>query len=383
MTDAAVKVGAEDIAHMRAALSLARRGNGRTWPNPSVGCLIVKDGRVVGRATTAPGGRPHAEPQALAMAGTAARGATAYVTLEPCCFHGRTPPCTDALVAAGVARVVIGVRDPDPRVNGAGLARLSAAGIEVVEGVLADEAAEVVAGFVTRVLHGRPMVTLKLASTLDGRIATRAGESQWITGEPARRMAHALRGRHDAIMVGVGTVLADNPDLTCRIPGFKALPMVRVVADSHLRLPLTSRLVATAAVAPTWVLCRGSADAHRATALEAAGVSVIRTGGSSAGIDLEAALLALAERGITRLLAEGGAQMAAALLRAGLVDRMAWFHAPSVMGGDGWPAAQAFGVEALTQMPRFRWTGMRAVGADLLSEYVRAPEDGPQRGASV
>jgi diaminohydroxyphosphoribosylaminopyrimidine deaminase/5-amino-6-(5-phosphoribosylamino)uracil reductase len=258
-----VTVEAQDAAHMRAALSLARRGNGRTWPNPSVGCVIVKDGRVVGRATTAQGGRPHAEPQALAMAGDAARGATAYVTLEPCCFHGRTPPCTDALVAAGVARVVVGVRDPDPRVNGAGLARLRSAGIEVVEGVLEDEAADVVAGFVTRVQRGRPLVTLKLASTLDGRIATRTGESQWITGEPARRMAHALRGRHDAIMVGAGTVLADNPDLTCRIPGFKPLPMVRVVADSHLRLPLTSRLVATAHSAPTWVLCRGGVDSRR------------------------------------------------------------------------------------------------------------------------
>ncbi len=368
---------------MRAALSLARRGNGRTWPNPSVGCVIVKDGRVLGRATTAQGGRPHAEPQALAMAGAAARGATAYVTLEPCCFHGRTPPCTDALVAAGIARVVVGVRDPDPRVNGAGLARLRSAGIEVVEGVLEDEAADVVAGFFSRVQRGRPLVTLKLASTLDGRIATRAGESKWITGAPARRMAHALRGRHDAIMVGVGTVLADDPDLTCRIPGFKALPMVRVVADSHLRLPLTSRLVATAAAAPTWVLCRGSADSHRAAALESAGVAVIRVGDSPAGIDLEAGLRALAERGITRLLAEGGAQVAAALLRDGLVDRLAWFHAPSVMGGDGWPAAQAFGVEALAQMPRFRCTGTRAVGADLLSEYVRAPEDGTQKGATV
>lgn len=369
---------AQDIAHMRAALSLARRGNGRTWPNPSVGCVIVKDGRVVGRATTAQGGRPHAEPQALAMAGAAARGATAYVTLEPCCFHGRTPPCTDALVAAGVARVVVGMRDPDPRVNGAGLARLRAAGIEVVEALLEDEAADVVAGFVSRVQRARPMVTLKLASTLDGRIATRTGESQWITGEPARRMAHALRGRHDAIMVGVGTVLADNPDLTCRIPGFKALPMVRVVADSHLRLPLTSRLVATAAAAPTWVLCRASADSRRAAALESAGVAVLRVADAPAGIDLAAGLHALAERGITRLLAEGGAQIAAALLRADLVDRLAWFHAPSAMGGDGWPAAQAFGVEALAQMPRFRRIAARSVGEDLLSEYARDA----QRGAN-
>ncbi len=367
-----MNLSADDVAHMRAALVLARRGNGQTWPNPSVGCVIVKDGRVVGRATTAQGGRPHAEPQALAMAGDAARGATAYITLEPCCFHGRTPPCTDALIAAGVARVVVGVRDPDPRVNGAGLARLRGAGIAVDEGVLEAEAEDVVVGFFTRVRQGRPMVTLKLASTLDGRIATRGGESQWITGEPARRTAHALRGRHDAILVGVGTVLADNPDLTCRIDGFKQVPMVRVVADSHLRVPLTSRLVATAATVPTWVVARASIDSHRAEALESAGVVVIRAGDSPAGVDLGAALRALAERGITRLLVEGGAQLAAALLRDDLVDRLAWFHAPSVMGGDGWPAAQAFGTERLAQMPRFSRIATRSVGEDLLSEYVRA-----------
>jgi len=376
-----MSVSADDVLHMRAALALARRGNGRTWPNPSVGCVIVKDGRVVGRATTAQGGRPHAEPQALTMAGAAARGATAYVTLEPCCFHGRTPPCTDALIAAGVARVVVGVRDPDPRVNGAGLVRLRAAGIAVEVGVLEAEAGDVVAGFFSRVQRSRPLVTLKLASTLDGRIATRGGESQWITGEPARRMAHALRGRHDAILVGVGTVLADNPDLTCRIPGFKSLPMVRVVADSRLRLPLTCRLVATATSVPTWVLAGGSIDPHRAAALESAGVVVLRVGDSPAGVDLHQGLAALAERGITRLLAEGGAQLAAALLRDDLVDRLAWFHAPTVMGGDGWPAAQAFGVERLVQMPHFERVGSRAVGADLLSEYVRAED--AARGAKV
>ncbi len=369
---------------MQAALSLARRGNGQTWPNPAVGCVIVRDGRVVGRATTAPGGRPHAEPQALAMAGAQARGATVYVTLEPCCFHGRTPPCTDALIAAGVARVVVGVRDPDLRVNGAGLARLRAAGIAVEEGVLEEEAEDVVAGFFSRVRRGRPLVTLKLASTLDGRIATRTGESQWITGEPARRMAHALRGQHDAILVGVGTVMADNPDLTCRIPGFKPTPMVRVVADSHLRMNLTARLVASAATTPTWVLTRQNGDAHLVAALESAGVAVIRVADSPAGIDLGGALAALAERGITRLLAEGGAQIAAALLRADLVDRLAWFHAPSVMGGDGWPAAQAFGSEHLAQIPRFVRRDMRAVGADLFSTYVRASgPDGPDKGAKA
>ncbi len=357
---------------MRAALALARRGLGNTWPNPAVGCVIVRDGRVVGRAATAPGGRPHAEPQALAMAGAAARGATAYVTLEPCCHTGRTPPCTEALIAAGVARVVIAAPDPDPRVNGGGAAALRAAGVEVREDVLRAEAEEVNAGFLTRIRRGRPLVTLKLASTLDGRIATKSGESQWITGEAARRAAHLLRGRHDAVLVGVGTVLADNPDLTCRIPGFRPLPMVRVVADSHLRTPLTARLVATAGQSPTWILTRDGADADRRRALDGIGVTLIDLPGGSAGVDLAAGLAVLAARGITRLLVEGGGQVAASLLRADLVDRVAWFHAPAVMGGDGWPAAQSFGLTHLNEMPRFLRQDARPVGADMLTELRRA-----------
>ncbi|OJW24791.1 MAG: riboflavin biosynthesis protein RibD, partial [Rhodospirillales bacterium 69-11] len=256
-------MSAADIAHMRSALALARRGLGSTWPNPSVGCVIVRDGRVVGRGTTASGGRPHAEPLALDMAGPLARGATAYVTLEPCCHWGRTPPCTDALIAAGIVRVVVATRDPDRRVDSQGVARLREAGIEVVEGVLEAEAQAVLAGFTQRIRTGRPLVTLKLATTLDGRIATAGGESQWITGPPARRMAHALRGRHDAVMVGVGTVMADNPELTCRIAGFRTRPLVRVVADSHLRTRLTARLLASAADTPSWFLTRTGTDPVR------------------------------------------------------------------------------------------------------------------------
>lgn len=357
-----------DIEHMQAALAMARRGLGNCWPNPAVGCVVVKDGRVIGRATTAPGGRPHAEPQALAMAGEAARGATVYVTLEPCCHHGRTPPCTDALIAAGVARVVIATRDRDPRVNGAGITRLRTAGIIVDEGLLAAQAEEVGAGFFTRMAKGRPLVTLKLATTLDGRIATRTGESQWITGEPARRTAHALRGRHDAVMVGVGTVLADNPDLTCRLEGYKDVPMVRVVADSHLRTSLMARLVTTARHSPTWIITRNGADPARRAAMLGAGVALIDVASSEMGVDLPAALQALGARGITRLLVEGGASLAAALLRADLVDRIAWFHAPSVMGGDGWPAAQAFGVAGLAGMPRFVRDTAQPVGADMMTQ---------------
>ncbi len=361
----------DDLSHMRAALALARRGLGTSWPNPAVGCVIVREGRVVGRGTTAPSGRPHAETLALAMAGEAARGATAYVTLEPCSHHGRTPPCADALVAAGIVRVVIGARDINPKVAGAGIARLRAAGAEVTEGVLAEEAEEMAAGFFSAIRRGRPLVTLKLASTLDGRIATRTGESRWISSEPARRASHALRGRHDAMLVGVGTALADDPDLRCRIEGFRPTQVVRVVADSRLRLRLICRLVATAREAPTWILAREDANPDRRAALTRAGAEVIPVPGAALGVDMTEALRALAARGITRLLVEGGAQLAASLLRADLVDRLAWFHAPTVMGSDGWPAAAAFGVEKLAQMPRFEPVSGARIGNDMFTELRR------------
>jgi diaminohydroxyphosphoribosylaminopyrimidine deaminase / 5-amino-6-(5-phosphoribosylamino)uracil reductase len=361
----------EDIAHMRSALALARRGLGNTWPNPSVGCVVVKDGRVVGRAVTAPGGRPHAEPAALDVAGEAARGGTVYVTLEPCCHWGRTPPCTDALVSAGVARVVIATRDPDPRVDGAGIARLQAAGVAVEEGVLQDEADEVASGFRSRVRQGRPLVTLKLASTLDGRIATRSGESRWITGPAARHAAHALRGRHDAVMVGVGTVMADDPELTCRVPGYRPNALVRVVADSHLRTPLTGKLVVTASSSPTWILFREGTDPERRHAFADLGITLIEVAGAETGVDPTQALNALGAAGLTRLLVEGGARMAASLLRADLVDRIAWFHAPTVLGGDAWPAVQAFGIDRLGAMPRFARTAETLLGDDMLTEFAR------------
>jgi diaminohydroxyphosphoribosylaminopyrimidine deaminase / 5-amino-6-(5-phosphoribosylamino)uracil reductase len=371
MTDT-TSTQADDAGHMRAALSLARRGVGNTSPNPSVGCVVVKEGRVVGRAVTAPGGRPHAETIALERAGEAARGATVYVTLEPCCHWGQTPPCTEALITAGVARVLISVRDPDPRVNGAGIARLRAAGILVEEGLLAEEVAETVAGFRTRVERGRPLVTLKLASTLDGRIATRTGESRWITGEPARRAAHVLRGRNDAVMVGVGTVLTDDPELTCRLPEFRPNPLVRIVADSHLRTPLTARLIATAAEAPTWIVIRQGTDPERRRAFAALGIELFEVGSAEPGVDLGQALAAIAGTGINRVLVEGGAQFAASLLRADLVDRLVWFHAASIMGADGWPASQAFGIQGLAYMPRFVRSSVRPVGDDVITEFHRA-----------
>jgi len=362
----------QDVEHMRAALALARRGLGSAWPNPSVGCVLVRDGRVVGRGVTAAGGRPHAERVALDMAGADARGATAYVTLEPCAHHGQTPPCADALVQAGVGRVVIASGDPDPRVNGRGIARLEAAGIAVATGLLGAEADALQQGFLTRLRLGRPMVTLKLASTLDGRIATRSGQSQWITGPQARRAAHAIRAQHDAVMVGSGTVQADNPELTCRIPGLRRGPDLRIVADTHLRTRLLSRVVASARETPTWFLHGPGADPGRMAAMQEAGARLIGVRLGEPGIDLTEALAALGAAGLTRVLVEGGAQLAGALLRAGIVDRLAWFHAPSVMGGDGLPAAAAFGTTALDAMPHFVRTEQRALGADLLTLYARS-----------
>ena len=357
----------DDAAHMRAALALAARGLGNVWPNPAVGCVIVRGGRVAGRGWTAPGGRPHAETRALAEAGEAARGATAYVTLEPCSHHGKTPPCADALVAAGIRRCVVALGDPDPRVNGRGLERLRAAGIEVEQGLLADEAEEAQAGFLTRVREGRPLVTLKLATTLDGRIATATGESQWITGPEARRLAHAMRGRHDAVMVGIGTALADDPALTCRLPGFKPVPDVRVVLDTQLRLPTTSTLARTAREAPVWVLHGPDAAAARREALSGQGVRLIEVGAGEGGLDLADALRALGGAGLTRVLVEGGAGLAGGLLRAGVVDRLAWFHAPAVLGADALAAVAPLDVAKLADMSRFQRVATRFAGADWLT----------------
>lgn len=358
-----------DRAHMRAALALAKRGLGNVWPNPAVGCVIVTGDRVVGRGWTQPGGRPHAETEALAMAGAAARGGTAYVTLEPCSHHGKTPPCAEALVAAGIRRVVVAIEDPDPRVAGRGIALLRAAGLSVVTGVMAVEATELNAGFLSKITRGRPLVTVKLATSLDGRIATHGGESRWITGEAARQAGHLLRAETDAIMVGSGTVLADDPELTCRLPGLGERSPVRIVVDGRLRLPLTSKLVSSANDVATWVLTLEGAEETRREAYEEAGVDVVELPGNDQGIDMESALTVLAESGITRVLVEGGAHLAATLLRYDLVDRLVWFRAACVMGGDGLPAAVSFGVDHLSQMPGFECTDVRQIGADIMENY--------------
>jgi diaminohydroxyphosphoribosylaminopyrimidine deaminase / 5-amino-6-(5-phosphoribosylamino)uracil reductase len=359
-----------DVRWMRTALALARRGLGAVWPNPAVGCVIINEGRAVGRGWTQPGGRPHAETEALCRAGQAARGATAYVSLEPCCHWGRTPPCADALIDAGVRRVVVAVEDPDPRVAGNGIARLRAAGLVVDTGLGAEEATEINAGFLTRLALGRPLVTLKLATSLDGRIATSGGESQWITGPRARERGHALRAAHDAIMVGTATVLADDPQLTCRLPGLGHRSPLRVVLDRHLRIPCWVGVIAHARQTPTWVLTLRSADAARRAPLLAAGVTLIDVDPDSENrIDLVAALAALGERGVTRLLIEGGARLAAELLRARLVDRLAWFHAPLLIGGDGTPAVAALGLDRLADAPGFERLSVARVGDDTLTTF--------------
>lgn len=369
--------GPDDLRHMRTAIALGARGLGRVWPNPAVGCVLVgPDGAVVGRGWTQPGGRPHAEAEALARAGAAARGATAYVSLEPCAHHGRTPPCAEALVAAGVARVVTALTDPDPRVAGRGHARLRAAGIAVSEGVGAAEARRVQAGFLTRIRRGRPMVTLKLALTLDGRIALADGTSRWITGPEARRAAHALRAAHDAVLVGAGTARADDPDLRVRDLGTGWQP-VRVVADTRLSLAGGSRLAATAGAAPVWLLHADDPGlAPAAAGWAARGLRPIACPAGPAGLDMGAALAALGAAGITRLMVEGGGQIAAALLAAGLVDRLAVFAAGHLFGAEGRPGVGALGRTSLGA-PDFVLADSRPVGADLWQLWHRAgfPDD--------
>jgi diaminohydroxyphosphoribosylaminopyrimidine deaminase/5-amino-6-(5-phosphoribosylamino)uracil reductase len=356
-----------DAAFMRAALNLAQRGLGTVWPNPAVGCVIVKDGEVIGRGWTQPGGRPHGETEALARAGGNAKGATAYISLEPCAHHGKTPPCADALIAAGIARAVVAMEDPDPRVSGRGIARLRDAGIAVDTGLGAKEANELNAGFFKRIGESRPLVTLKLAATLDGRIATSHGESQWITGEAARNRAHLLRATHDAVMIGVGTVIADNPQLTCRLPGLGDRSPVRIVIDGSLRTPLTAKLVAEAKQVPTWIVHRHGADAARRQALRDCGVELIEVPVSeTVEMDLTVAFTELGKRGLTRVLVEGGASLAGELLEEGLVDRLAWFHAPTLIGGDGLAAVQAFGVEKLSAAPKFHRLSIETIDDDVL-----------------
>ncbi len=352
-----------DAAAMAHALALGRRGLGQTWPNPSVGCVIVKDGRVVGRGRTAAGGRPHAEPQALVQAGSQARGATAYVTLEPCAHHGQTGPCVDALIAAGIARVVAPVADSDPRVDGEGFARLRAAGIEVSTGLMAEDALRDHAGFFLRVTEGRPFVTLKLAQTLDGRIATATGESQWITGPEARAQVHLMRSRHDLVMVGAGTARADDPTLTVRGLGAVAQP-VRAVVSRKLDVDPGGAL--TRANGPVWMIHGPDAPNDRCAAWTAAGARLVPADLSGRQVDMGSALRSLGDAGITRVFCEGGGELAGSLLGGGLVDELVVFTAGLAIGAEGRPGLGAMGVAALSDAPRLRLAEQRQIGADVM-----------------
>ena len=350
---------------MGMALSLGRRGLGRVWPNPNVGCVVVRDGRVIGRGWTADGGRPHAETQALA--GIDARGATAYVTLEPCSHHGKTPPCADALHAAGIARVVVATGDPDPRVAGQGFERLRANGIEVVVGIREAEARADMVGFLTRQTQSRPFVTLKLANSFDGRIATATGESKWITGPDARRSVHAMRARHDAVLVGAGTVRADDPTLTVREMGVTRQP-VRVVASRKLDID-GGALVASQDVAPLWVCHGPDADVERFVSQGAVSVGCAVQGQQ---VDPKDMMQRLAERGLTRVFCEGGGSLAASLLAADLVDEVVGFTAGVVLGAEGTPGVGAMGLGRLADAPRFKLIESTQVGVDLMHRWARA-----------
>jgi len=369
----ATRASSADARFMARALELARKGLGRTHPNPSVGAVLVRGGRIVGEGFTAPAGGPHAEVRALRAAGARAHGADLYVTLEPCAHVGRTPPCVDALLPLGLRRIVVATVDPNPRVRGRSIRRLRAAGVAVSVGVGADDANAVMAGYRSHVLRGRPLVMLKVASTLDGRIAARTADARWITGPAARRRGHELRDVHDAILVGAGTVRADDPELTCRIPGGRN--PVRVVAcGPALDLPGQARVLDVRA-APTLVVTPAGADMRKVARLRRRGVDVVAVPGRRGAISAAGLMKTLAARGITSLLVEGGATVAADLLAAGLVDRIAWFVAPSLLGADGVPAIASLGIDRAAAALRLDDVEVVRAGDDvLLTASVRSPD---------
>lgn len=369
MAQSEAEAGSEaDRRFMAAAIRLSRRNLGLTATNPSVGTLIVRDGVVVGSGVTAVGGRPHAEPQALAEAGERARGATAYVTLEPCAHHGRTPPCAEALVAAGVARVVGAASDPDPRVSGKGYAILRAAGIEVVEGVLAAEARDMLAGYLTRSVSKRPEVILKLAVSADGMIGRRGEGQVAITGPVSRRQVHLMRAESSAILVGIGTALADDPELTCRLAGLEARSPARIVLDAALRLPPSSKLAATARAVPVLLASSVKADEARRQALAALGVGFLAVELHEGRIALPELLEDLGAQGYMTLMVEGGAETARHFLDEGLIDRIALFTGPAAIGKGG----VASPVLPSSVPSGFRRVRQARFGDDLYNEYARA-----------
>jgi diaminohydroxyphosphoribosylaminopyrimidine deaminase / 5-amino-6-(5-phosphoribosylamino)uracil reductase len=359
----------DDARFMALAMALGRRGLGRTWPNPAVGAVVVKEGLLVGRGWTQPSGRPHAETEALARAGVAARSATLYVTLEPCSYHGKTPPCVDAIVAAGIARVVSALVDPNPKVAGAGHWRLADQGIVVEVGIGAEEARRAHAGHIRRMRDGRPHVTVKLALSADDKVALAGGRPASISGAHARNRVHLMRAMNDAVLTGIGTVMADDPLLTCRLPGLHS--PVRIVLDGMLRLPPASRLVASAPQTPLWVVTGEGAPIEPEQALKAKGVEVLRVKVVDGRLDLVAALKLLSERGITRVMVEAGPLLATALLETDLVDEAALFRSPAAIGVDGIDALDGLPLSALTRSSQLKRFAAEAVGSDTLELFER------------
>jgi diaminohydroxyphosphoribosylaminopyrimidine deaminase/5-amino-6-(5-phosphoribosylamino)uracil reductase len=368
-------VSADDVRFMELALTLGRRALGNAWPNPAVGAVVVRGDDaapvIVGRGWTQPGGRPHAETEALARAGVAARGATLYVTLEPCSHQGKTPPCADTIVDAGIARVVSALEDPNHEVAGRGHARLRAAGIAVEVGIGAEAARRAHAGHLCRMRQGRPHVTLKLAVSADGKAGLAGRRPAAITGEAARERVHLLRSMHDAILIGIGTAHSDDPLLTCRLPGLTPRSPVRVVLDGGLRLPPTGRLASTAAAVPVWVIAAAEAPAATEQTLRNKGVDVLRVMAHSDRLDLAAVLAMLAGRGITRLMVEGGPTVAASFVTADLVDAAILFRSPKELGADAIDALEGMPLSALTRSPHLKSLGFEPVGRDTVEIFER------------
>jgi diaminohydroxyphosphoribosylaminopyrimidine deaminase / 5-amino-6-(5-phosphoribosylamino)uracil reductase len=364
-----VSTANDDTRFMALALALGRRGLGRTWPNPAVGSVVVNDGIVVGRGWTQPGGRPHAEIEALRRAGAEARGATLYVTLEPCSHYGKSPPCIDAIASAGVTRVVSALVDPNPKVAGAGHWKLAEQGIVVEVGVGAEEARRAHAGHIRRVQDGRPHVMLKLALSADHKVALPGRRPAAITGEAARQRMHLMRGKSDAVMTGIGTVLADDPQLTCRLPGMPS--PVRLLFDGRLRLPVSSRLLGTAGVSPIWIFTADHAPAERRELLAEHGLELLCVQERNGRLDLLAALTRLAERGITRLMLEAGPILTTAFLADDLVDEAALFRSSAPIGADGIDALDGLPFSALTQSPRLRQVSSEVLGEDIVDVFER------------
>ncbi|MGI8527031.1 MAG: bifunctional diaminohydroxyphosphoribosylaminopyrimidine deaminase/5-amino-6-(5-phosphoribosylamino)uracil reductase RibD [Pseudolabrys sp.] len=368
--EAAAAVIDPDQHFMTMALALGRRGLGNTWPNPAVGAVVVKDSIVLGRGWTQPGGRPHAETQALKRAGKAAEGATIYVSLEPCSHKGKTPPCTDAILRAGISRVVSAMQDPNPEVGGQGHRKLSENGVRVDIGVGADEAKQIHAGHIRKITQGRPHVMLKLAVSADGKAGLAGRRPAAITGELARERVWQLRSRNDAILVGIGTVLADNPALTSRLPGLFERSPVRVVLDSQLKLPIASHVMATVRETPTWVFASRGASTIAEEILQQRGAKVFRVGQVKGRLDLDEVLKALTGEGVTRLMVEGGPTVAASFIEADLVDEAVLLHGDKSIGPEGIDALSGLSLGALTGRLQNRAT--EQLGYDRAEFFERA-----------